>query len=350
MKRIGILTFHFSNHNFGALLQTYASVIVLRNLGYRPRVINLISEEVIESRTFSQKVLSIIFGNPFESFRKKHLPLTKFIKSTELESLNSVFDAFYVGSDQVWREEFAGENLIHYFLDFADDSKYKISYAASFGKENIDYDTETKAKVAKLIKRFDAISVREDSGVEICRTEFGVNAEKVLDPTMMLDEVDYDAIIKSKPIIKNDKYIAYYELGYSTSVSNRAMEFVTNFKLPVRNIYRQEINLLIRKITPFNTVSNWLNSIKQAELVITNSYHCVIFSILYKRNFIVLTSEYGGNSRVKSLLNDLGLSNRLFDNYDTENFNRLQPINYEIVFEKLNELRKRSYKYLEVLN
>lgn len=349
MKKIAILTFHFSNHNYGAVLQTYASVVVLRKLGFAPYVVNFGKSIERANNNFLYKFTDIIF-NPFASFRRRFLPLTRlYVDKNELIKLNKEFECFYVGSDQVWRHEFAEERLLAYFLNFVDNNKLKISFAASFGKEHIDYDAETKTKVAKLIKRFDAISVREDSGVEICHKEFGVDAVKVLDPTLMLDEFDYEMITKDGKPNSKSKYIAYYELGYSTSVSERAQEFITNLNLPANNIYRQEINLVFRKITPYNTISKWLNSIKQAELVITNSYHCVIFSIIFKRNFIVLSSEYGGNTRLISLLSDLGLSNRIFEKYEKNRVVQLQPIDYKMVYEKLENLRNVSYKYLEII-
>lgn len=350
-KKIAILTFHFSNHNYGAVLQTYASVILLKKISHNPFVLNIVTDEVNKINKRFRFFTNILIYNPFNDFRNKYLPLTKRIKTAnELSALNNKFDVFYVGSDQVWRQEFAHEKLLYYFLNFVDDNKLKISYAASFGKENLDYDNETKAKARKLIKRFDAISVREDSGVGICQREFGVNAEKVLDPTLMLDEFDYNSIVKNNKSHSNEKFVAYYELGYSTTISERAQEFITNLSLPVRNIYRQKINLLFRKITPFNTVSNWLNSIKHADLIITNSYHCVIFSIIFKRNFIVLSSESGGNTRVISLLNDLGLSDRYFEHYDIYKINQLQSIDYKIVSEKIEVLRAKSFKFLEILN
>jgi len=348
-KNIALLTFHFSDHNYGAVLQTYASVTMLKKLGYKPYVVNFGKSKMTKDSRFLIRYIDQ-FLNPFNRFRNKYLPLTNYIQSErELNALNKKFEVFYVGSDQVWRQEFAQDKLLAYFLNFVDNNKLKISYAASFGKEHIDYAAETKAEVAKLIKRFDAVSVREDSGVEICHKEFGVNAVKVLDPTLMLDESDYKMITKNGKSNSKSKYIAYYELGYSTSVSERAQEFITNLNLPVNNIYRQEINLVFRKITPYNSISNWLNSIKHAGLVITNSYHCVIFSIIFKRNFIVLSSEYGGNTRLISLLKDLGLSDRIFEKYEKNRVAQLQPIEYKMVYEKLENLRNISYNYLEII-
>ena len=134
--KIGILTNHFSINNYGAVLQTYASFQVLKKLNHEPQVINLLPGK---RQTFKSKLKQFIklylFNNiRFEQFKKKHLNLTEpFYSNENLHKLNSRFDAFYVGSDQVWRASMSKERLIHYFLDFAANEKIKVAYAASFG-------------------------------------------------------------------------------------------------------------------------------------------------------------------------------------------------------------------------
>jgi hypothetical protein len=349
-KRIGILTFHFSNHNYGALLQTYASVIMLRKRGFEPTVINMITDEVLNCKSVLTSLTDLLIQNQFEKFRKKFIPLTDLITNKKnLSDLNESFDIFYSGSDQVWRQEFAREKLMHYFLDFVDDSKFKMSYAASFGKDELEIDAELIGLIKCNLNKFNAVSVREDSGVTICKSHFGVNAIKVMDPTLMLDINDYAQIIDSeKNKKKYDKYIAYYELTHGIGESDNATKIANILDLPLFNIYKKKTKLPLND-KAFSSISNWLFNISQSDYVVTNSYHCMIFAILYKKNFIILGSEFGGNSRVISLLESLGLSNRFFTNFNDNEIRDLKPIEYDSVYDKLALLKFHSDEFLSTI-
>ncbi|HDQ15473.1 MAG TPA: polysaccharide pyruvyl transferase family protein, partial [Bacteroidetes bacterium] len=208
-KRVGILTFHFSRHNYGAVLQTYASFNILKKLGYEPKIINLLPRNSPRRRIYS----IIVREGVFEKFRKRHLSLTnKYYSGSDLSELNKMFDVFYVGSDQVWRPSMAGGLLPHYYLDFADDEKLKMTYAVSFGTSQWEGTDEQNEILRPLIKRFNHISVRESEGVEICDKIFNVKAVHVLDPTLLLDENDYSPILNEfkKVIFKDNKYIGVY--------------------------------------------------------------------------------------------------------------------------------------------
>ena len=345
-KKIGILTFHFPNHNYGALLQTYASVVILRKRGFDPMVINLIPNEY--SRRETSLIGRLLFLNPFENFRRKFIPLTNEIKSEEdLTNLNNKFDIFYVGSDQVWRREFTFENFYHYFLDFANDDKLKISYAASFGNDKIELDVETKMNINVYLKKFNAISVREDSGVIICKNEFDVLATKVLDPTLLLTECDFEIIINSEHHKKlKNSYIAYYQLTHELGESELANQISKYLDLPIQNIYRKTISIGFRSITPYLSFSEWLLRIKNSDFVVTDSYHCMIFAILYRKSFVVLGNEFGGSSRVISLLESLNLRERYLEEVDENLIAKLSPIDYNIVYEKLENLKSLSMCFL----
>lgn len=351
-KRIGILTFHFSNHNYGALLQTYASVVMLRKRGFEPTVINLMPEEYSPIKSSTSLIGYLLFVNPFEKFRKKFIPLTKEIKSEkDLTDLNNQFDFFYVGSDQVWRQEFALENYYHYFLDFVNSNKIKISYAASFGKDFLDIDVATKCNVKKLLDNFLAISVREDSGIDICRSEFDIQAEKVLDPTLLLSKNDYDLIIHSEYHKKiKHKYIAYYQLTHTVGESVDALQISKWLNRPLENIYRKSINLGFKTFTPYSSFPQWLYKIRESDFVVTDSYHCMIFAIIYRKDFVIFGNIFGGNSRIISLLESLNLKDRHLEDINEDIIKKITPINYNIVFEKLEILKSQSMNFLSKLS
>jgi len=350
-KRIGILTFHFSNHNYGALLQTYASVTLLSKLGYDSKVINLIPEEYQKKRSLMLIISDLILKNPFYVFRNKFIPLTKMIKSKkDLIELNNQFEIFFVGSDQVWRKGFAFENYFHYFLDFVNEDKMKISYAASFGEDHLDIDNDTRIHLKKLLDGFCSISVREDSGINICRNEFDIKAEKVLDPTLLLTVDDYNVIISSESHKRiKHSYIAYYQLTHTIGESNNALQISKWLNLPLENVYRQSIDFGIRTFTPFSSFSQWLFKIKQSDFVVTDSYHCMIFAIIYRKDFVVLGNDFGGNTRVTSLLESLDLKDRYLEKIDECLLLSLLPINYDEVYKKLVVLKLNSMTFLSKL-
>lgn len=163
MKKVGILTFHFSNHNYGAVLQAFASYVILKKYGYSPTIINLLP---VKDNTIKSFFKSFLTGSiKFELFRKRYLKQTRKIFTLEnLRKLNEYFDIFYVGSDQIWRPSMAKSLLEHYFLDFVDEEKIKISYAVSFGINEWNEDEKLTNSIKYLISRFDKVLVREIQG------------------------------------------------------------------------------------------------------------------------------------------------------------------------------------------
>lgn len=350
--KIGILTFHYSNHNFGALLQTYASSTVLKKMEYEPTVINLLPAN---NDSFSKKwklpLISIINGsNNFEIFRRRNLKFTKRLYSfEECKMQNQNFDAFYVGSDQVWRPNMTGNRLFRYFLDFVDDNKTKISFAASFGSDHWEGTLEEKQTVTKLLKRFSAISVREDSGLKVCQNEFNIKATHVLDPTLLLTQKDYESIEseKTNKLLSNKKYAAYYILDDIKGLSEKPKLIEKQINVSALNLYGISKSLFGRSIFQFGSVGRWLSGIKNSTLIITDSYHCIIFSIIYRKNFVCLLNEKKGVARITSLLTTLQLEDRCCNDPNVDYTQYLKPINYELVYNRLGEKKIESFNFLK---
>jgi len=348
--RIGILTYHFSTKNYGAILQTYASFQLLKKLNYEPRVINLLpgkKQKFISKfkHVFKQYLFN---NNPFNDFIKKHLHLTKpFYSDDKLTNLNSEFDTFYVGSDQVWRASMSQERLIHYFLDFADEEKVKISYAASFGISNWEGDSEITEQIKPLIRRFNAIGVRENDGINICKHTFNVDATQVLDPTLLLDENDYLKLLKRSNKFKGPDYIAYYLIQDREANGDLWKEIDEKSTYKVVNLFGEIKSLLGKKYLKFNSIEHWLIGMIDASFIVTDSFHCVIFSIIFRKNFICIPNQHGGISRINNLLSMLGLEDRLYNskNYNL-NYYISKPINYFSVYEKLSLYKQKSLEFL----
>lgn len=358
--KIGILTYHYSN-NYGALLQTFALSTTLNRLGYETEIINRVPDVTLQEtynpniKRFFNKTIQTHFRKSFSQFRKKYLPnITKQIKKNELKSFVKRYDAVIVGSDQVWRIEYTTGLGLNNFLDFVPDNIKKIAFAASFGKEKFDGDTPTIEKIKKLLSRFIAISVREESGVQICAELFNVKATHLLDPTLLLTLDDYLPIIKENEKNISGKYIAKYLLDETQQKLDIIASIAHEKSLKIRNATRESnINFRLRNLDFFSrkyyypSFSTWLWTIKNAVFVITDSFHGVIFSIIFNKQFICIANNQRGLTRMTSLLMKLGLEDRLVFESD-ENAHQFiyDIINYEPINLKLNVERNRALDFL----
>ena len=349
---IGLLTFHTSN-NYGALLQTYATLQVLRDLGCDCEIINLRRRP---QNIFITYIYNRILNRGFDIFRESYLnPRTEqFYAGDSLDDLNSRYGCFLVGSDQVWRCRFTGKLALHYFLDFAKQDKLKVSFASSFGISTWSETPELTPAVKSLLQRFDAVSVREDSGVDICRSNFDVNATQVLDPSLLLSEDDYGELLKNKRMRLPDRYAVSFLLDGKSS----------RFEAHIRDVVRQvtgvpTVSVSIPKLN-FRGVSfdwnprpvlDWLYTIRSSEYVLSESFHCVVFALIFKKKFVCIANPRRGKARLESLLGLLGLGDFLIDKEQctVERLDDLlgRDIDYEQVEAILNIHRRKAIHFLQ---
>ena len=352
MKKLGILTFHYpENKNYGAILQSYAVLKLYEKIG--------LEAYLLDYRPYSKtlkNILKDIFLNSFEAkgfkeYVKKYFKIYK-IDFENKKELNNTFNIFSVGSDQVWRERNLKEKILTYFFDFVDDNKKKIAYAASFGVDYWEGDEKLTEEVKPLIKRFDYISVREESGIGICKNTFGVdNVVCVLDPTLMIDREDYQIILddwQDKSHLKK-KYIAYMLLDDTEQLRNGSKKIANYLGAEINYIKGKSFNILGKTITLYNKVSQWLTYLKDAELVITDSFHCTVFSIIFHKKFVVVANPTRGIARLETLLEKVGLENRFFTNIDNVLESEIldKDIDYREVDKKLEVHRKYSMNFLK---
>ncbi|MBP5343485.1 MAG: Coenzyme F420 hydrogenase/dehydrogenase, beta subunit C-terminal domain [Alphaproteobacteria bacterium] len=328
-KKVAIFNFSsFTTNNFGACLVGYAMEHAVSKLGYTPSTINFIPKSEVFDRTKP---------SPFQDFRQKFLNLTG-ICSTKKElkkNLNDAFDKFIIGSDQIVRHpnyDFA------YYLDWVSGRKNLLSYAASFGTAKLEMDKKRTKYAKRCLDRFDAFSVRELSGANIMKTHFGKNNTPVVcDPTLLLDAKDYQPIIDAENLsVPAGEYVAYYLLDESPEVLTH---FSKKYKLI--NAYKDDSG-------QYRSFGEWLNIIKNAKYVITDSFHGSVFSIIYKRQFVTLTTKERGNERLESLMKILG-ENRLIDNRDnlTEQSLFSKKIDYIKANKNILAAQQQGYDYLD---
>jgi len=365
--KIGILTLPIAE-NYGGILQAVALYRLLYSQGHD---VTLIYKEV-DQVLWKNIVISILRVIPFHDFKnfkayhriKKEWQKRKefhrrFIENeifkiskdlyTKKELENFVkresFDAVIVGSDQVWRKRYINDAYYKsYFLDFVDGSKTKkIAYAASFGKDHWEGEGDSE-DIAKLLKDFTAVSTREASGVAICRDSFGYNdAKHVLDPTLLMGKAFYINEIIAKYDTSNIP-----KGGLVTYVLDEAKE-----KKEIIEFTQKRTGLKsLHHLKGFNdshitfSVPQWVASFANADFVVTDSFHGMVFSIIFEKEFVVIGNHSRGLDRFISLLSLLGLEDRLvFDVKDLEG-KELESIDYERVNKLLEGEKKKSLEFL----
>ena len=391
MKKIGILTFVFNN--YGTILQTYALCQALKSLldeqsysvdvinmnmewskrlsksnRWKERIKNLIStyglnawkpflERVkwqFERKKIIQKSDSSLIGKRDLLFNhlKSKIPYTKLITCDEIRNgaLNS-YDILISGSDQVWNVDLT-ESLDIYFQSFlsADELKNKkrLSYAASFGFQSIPVGRETQYK--EYIKNMDSILVREEDAVSIVKSLERSDAKCVLDPTLLFDANEWSKLLPQEKIIEND-YVLVYSLNSSYRIYEEA------------NRIAQKHNLkkvcLKRNFCPPNLDNSWidlycvspeqfLHLIKNAKIVITNSFHALVFSINFNTNFFAFLEKTDTvNSRLESILKKLGLESQICyeGSHINQDFNSIDFSNANSILKKEREQSLKWLKY-----
>lgn len=302
--KIGILT-HPQGINYGGILQGYALYTVLLKMGHEPIIIQRGLNRQFFVWEWIRAILRFFHFPRYYSpkdqfceilpFLKKYFTRTKMIRShRKMRQVCKKYnlDAVIVGSDQVWRADFAMKFGYNYFLDFVPDNIIKLSYAASFGLSEWHYSPAQTTIIKELLSRFNGISVREESGVSLCQEYLSIKPELLLDPTMLLNHDDYDKIT-SKRLIKN-KYIFVYWLGETAEIEND-IEYYKAQGYDIASIYlRTDITL--------PSIEDWLSYIKYADIILTDSFHGCVFSIILNKTFRIYNNKLGGVDRLETLI------------------------------------------------
>jgi len=343
--KIGLLTLPL-RMNIGGALQAYALQSVIRKLGHEVLLIDRAENKSRDFINFVKELIKTILNrkSPITEIgyfvQKNIVPRTALIDGdSKLEKLNRQhFDAFVVGSDQIWREKYCRSIKKNFFLDFVKDNRVKrISYAASFGVDEWEYDEKMTKELATLLQKFNAVSVREDSGVVLCRQHLNVQAVQLIDPTLLLSPKDYAPLMNSDSSAENSELLAYM-LDYNES------------KEVLCSLVGNKLSLVTSLLNPGDSqipVSRWLQSFANARFIVTDSFHGSIFSILFKKPFLVVGNNERGMARFSSLLKMFGLENRLLLNTNELPMELLtDAIDWEKVNALLDTKREEAISFL----
>lgn len=372
--KIGILTLPL-NSNYGGVLQAYALQTVLKRMGH-----DVLEVELKKNLRWQYPPLwkiPLSFGKRFlfkyivrrknqkillERYERKIYPLlvhdifdfiSKYINQFKVDKFidcKGKFDVWICGSDQIWRYKyypFFEGDIANVYLKFLDDDSCKrIAYAASFGTDNWEYPAKETAECKNWIQKFDAVSVREETGVKLCSTYYDIKAKHVLDPTMLLSKDDYVDLIEKSDVPKSKGNLFCYILDNTDEKMN-----------VVKNIEKQRhlspffmngdcgnwTEDLEKRIQP--PVESWLRAFYDSEFIVTDSFHACVFSILFHKQFLVIGNKERGLARIYSLLSMFGLEDRLTSDTGLD-INRMKTIDYDRVDEILAKHREVSRTFL----
>ena len=373
--RIAVLTLTL-RANYGGILQAYALQHTLERMGHKVEVFQRWDDYLPPKIVLCAKYIKRIFRKLFIDWNspifceynlskirpviEQHTRefINRYINIKEIDELDQInefnYDAIIVGSDQVWRKPYFTNNwnrrISNAFLLFLKRKDIiRISYAASFGLDNLsEYSDRDIQECALCAKRFNAISVREVSGVNICKNSFGLNAVHVLDPTFLLTKNDYIHLIREANIAEeeDENVIMCHILDPSPLKDRLIDDFCKKKNLKLINGYAQVYDIaspLEKRIQP--PVESWLSNFHWAKIGITDSFHACVFAIIFNKPFIVIGNETRGISRIKSLLSTFQLENRLISESD-DNIDWDLNIDWDFINSNLEELKKKSLSFL----
>ena len=382
MKPIGLVTC-YSHHNYGSMLQAYATEMIMQKMGLpfqtiactKPRDYMTVNKYVYylkklliadwnmylgKKRIAKIKAKNLIFRNNaqmrdkmFDDFASKYFHTSACPRNRkELEAMATDYSAFLVGSDQLWRTDSVEHG--YFTLEWVPDNIRKIAYSTSIGVKEVPWFQVKKNKW--FMNRFDHIALREQSACDLVFKLTGRKVQVVLDPTLLFTGEQWMEIQQKEPLTSG-KYIFCYLLGNNPSQREfiKRVKDKTGYKIvallhlddyvPSDDAFADE--------APYNVgPCEFLNYIRNAEFVFTDSFHCSVFSILYKKNFFTFSrfaenAKQSTNTRIDNLLHITGLEGRRM----TANKAADEVLKYNGSFnqvdEKLDVLRASSMAYLK---
>lgn len=384
MKKVGIVSCYFQ-HNYGSMLQAYATQMALDKMGIDNETINIagFSGEIKKAKikyfvkaSLTSDIIFLKFGmaknllikkfsksdyvmktkvrnQKFDVFCKREFRLSeKYPSKVELsKKCKNNYSAILVGSDQLWLPGNIAAD--YYTLNFVPDDINSIAYSTSFGQSSLPKDTAKKASI--FLKRIKHIGVREETGQELVKQLAGRTVPVVCDPTLLFTGAEW-MVIQEKVAIIKEPYILCYFLGKNS----RHRDFAKRLKKETgcKIVALTHMDEYVKgddkyaDITPYDIdPADFLNLIRNASYVCTDSFHCSLFSILYKKIFFAFRrytekTKQSTNSRLDTLFKLAGITGRL-KNGDEDITNCLnQKIDFEKAHEKLERVRKASYGYL----
>lgn len=357
MKKVAILTIHIGI-NFGSILQTIASYQTVKQLGYEPIIINYIPERATLKRyikgafsspaRLARRCIFLPVYLKYHTIYRRYLAHYVELSSPIYDTDNFIdkcpkSDVYLVGSDQVWNSQHNEGFNGRYFFEGVDKDAYKIAFCSSFGREKIDAEEQTKVK--SLLAGFKAISVREDSGVDILN-KIGIKSEQLIDPTFLFTKEIWGKYASQR--IEKEPYVLVYTPYNTVNASiiyGSARNLADKYGLKVVTFsWKAKRESLADRTVLFADPGDFLSLMLHADYVITNSFHGTAFSINLNKQFWVFQPS-AFSTRIESILKLTGLRDRMLMGKITNN--DIMRIDYKDINTILESERKKSINFLK---
>ena len=363
MIRIKTITCH-DVYNHGASLQAYALQTYLLSLGHDVEIIDykpdylsghyklwsvanpLFDKPIVKQLYLLAKLPGRLFllkrKRLFDEFTSAYLKLTnhRYHSFEELKSNPPQADVYIAGSDQIWNTVFPNGRDAAFYLDFAPPMAKRISYAASFATE--DVVEEYKPFVKNMLQNFDKISIRERSSLPLLENLGRTDGRAVCDPVFLLAKAQWNRLLPSANI--RDRYLLVYDTEKSAILKKIALRIAKEKNLKIYNVSAFKIGYADQELWASSPL-NFVQLVRDAEYIISNSFHATAFSVIFGKNFCVVNRTENINERMKSVLEDLGLQERLISDF---HLGLLEMPGYESVDHKLQQTITASEDYLKM--
>ena len=356
--KVGILTIGWwSRDNYGALLQGFALQRTIQKLNCSVERIRYRQGYDGFRLKFKRFIKRVLWGTPlflknrkFSDFQKKFMAFsTKEYKQND--KIPNIYDAIICGSDQVWSStiRMKGEFAKNWMLDFADDSCKKISYAASFGQSSCS--EEAINFIRQPLSKFHRISVRENSGKEICERAGRSDAKVLCDPTLLLVKEDYLSLLPvENKTSQSEPFAICYLVGWKANIPFNDINVLSK-KCKIHYVHSHYVGCYYKGLNDKSmSIYEWLSAYSKAEFILSNSFHGTVFAIIMHRPFVCfpLTGESAAmNDRVKTLLSECGLEKRLYNEHVSLEEQLNSSIDWADVDARLSKMRQTSIEFLK---
>lgn len=363
--KIATLTLPFNN-NYGGYLQAYALQTTLEKLGHEVEILHKrFPYQPKWYRNLLYPIYSLLMypkrgylaptnsyrhqGKKMHAFVDRYMHLSKMLYTDdELHDycIQSHYDAIIVGSDQMWRPKYV-PNIQNYFLCFVDEQTRKIAYAASFGLKEIEFEPEDRIACGASLRQFAGISLRENEGIGVLE-RYGWksdDAQIVLDPTMLLDSAHYESLVSCANAKRDFKgKIATYILDINENIELMLESVSKSQNKTIEHI--MDLNRWKRPDYVMPSIEEWLSAFKDADLILTDSFHGTVFSILFHKPFVAVVNTDRGADRFNTLLSHFNLMDRTATNTKSVNQILNTPIDWCKVDDRIAALRKQSVDFI----
>lgn len=368
--KIGILT-HRLYTNYGGILQNFALQTILKRMGHDVETLDYTASTSIKIKvlSFVKRLLLKMTGKNVplrgwptkdedrvitqntSQFVKKHISTSEKFPITGIATYAKYhqYDAIVVGSDQVWRGAMI-QDIGEFFLKSFGKKTKKVAYAASFGVDNWEFNSKQTSECRKLAKEFAKISVREDSGVTLCDNYLNVNAQHVLDPTMLLNKDDYQKLLNLNSARAKRSCIMVYVLDKSPQ-KKEIIDWVkketglTTLEVMAESSFKEVGKAHLSRCV-FPPIEEWICGFRDCDLVVTDSFHGTVFSIIFNKPFISIANSQRGLSRFTSLLKMFNLEDRLISDKSQLTKQMFRPFDYTDVNRIMKEKQVEAYDFL----